>query len=609
MSYLIPSNRQYNFRWLFGCGTFLLFFVTGVFSTMLRQQISAFNFPDIHRVYRATVIDIPQDKPNSTAYKAEIYNTNKKIVCYISEENNIQEKLSPGDSFTFFSKIEPFKNLGNPDDFDYARYMYNKGHAGYTFIGSDKWEKSDNPSSGFLVKGIRCRQKILDFYKGLNLSTEEFAILSALTLGYKDALSDDLKQSFQATGTAHVLAVSGMHVGIIYVVILSALWFIPKRSKWFWLKTVLSVLLLWVYTFIIGFPPSAVRASMMLTAFCIAVLIKKKTYSLNILFAVAFLMLVWNPFMLFDLGFQLSFTAVLSMLILLPIMNKKISIKNKFIRYFFNLFLVSLAAQIGTLPLCLYYFGTFPTYFFITNILIVPLVGFVIYLAPLIVLTFIAGSLLPAFSEYIVFLPVHIYKIVVIALTHVIHFFESLPLAQLHDLKISLSSIFIIWIGIAGLIFFIRKRTPKTLIITLSCISVLITVNLYHRMQQKNTLTIYNRPKTTQIQYSLGYRIYYIENVSGNNLLSLNGINYMIISHDVWKEKSVIDKFDLDYLHLCGNNGVSLYSLSEKFNIKKVILDSSLSNRNLKRFVSECEKLRIPYYDVSENGALRIFFY
>ena len=137
LSYSIPQRKQFNLRWLFGCGIFLFLFSIGAFSTILRQHISSFSFPDIHESYRATVIDIPQDKPNTIAYKVELTDTNKKIVCYLPK-NSIGERLSPGDTFTFFSRIEPFKNSGNPDEFDYARYMYNKGYAGYTFVQPDR---------------------------------------------------------------------------------------------------------------------------------------------------------------------------------------------------------------------------------------------------------------------------------------------------------------------------------------------------------------------------------------------------------------------------------------------------------------------------------------
>ena len=594
---------------MFGCGAFLLLFSLGCLSTIIRQNESAFNFPGIHQNYEAVVIDIPQDKPNSIAYKVELKNTNKKIVCYFPKDYNSETALSPGDRFIFFSEIEPFKSLNNPDGFDYSQYMYNKGYAGYTFIRDGSWETLDRTSSGFLIQGIQLRQKILDFYKSLNLNKDEFALLSAITLGYKDALSDDVKESFRATGTAHILAVSGMHIGIIYLVILSLFGFIPRYSRWYRLKPLLSILMLWLYVFIIGFPPSAVRASWMLTAFCISLLINKKTYSLNILFATAFLMLIWNPFNLFDLGFQLSFSAVLSILILLPVVNKRIKVKNKFTRYFYNLLLVSLSAQIGTFPLTLHYFGTSPTYFFITNLLIIPLIAVIIYLIPFIIIASLAGTLIPSLYPYLIYLPIECYKIIVTVILHIIRFFESLPFAQLQNLTISSGSVLLIWIALGGIIWFVIRKKPKPLIVALSSILLIIGINLYTLIQQKNSLIVYNKPQNTYIRYFAGYKKQEIENPPGNELLYLNGISYLILIDDKWKTKTSTNKFNIDYLHLCGNNGVSLYSLHKKFNIKKVVLDSSLSNRNLKRFVSECEKLRIPYYDVKENGALRIFFY
>jgi len=594
---------------MFGCGAFLLLFSLGCLSTIIRQNESAFNFPGIHQNYEAVVIDIPQDKPNSIAYKVELKNTNKKIVCYFPKDYNSDTALSPGDRFIFFSEIEPFKSLNNPDGFDYSRYMYNKGYAGYTFIRDGNWESLDRTSSGFLIQGIKLRQEILDFYHSLDLTPDEYALLSAITLGYKDALSDDVKESFRATGTAHILAVSGMHIGIIYLVILSLFGFIPRYSRWYRLKPLLSILMLWLYVFIIGFPPSAVRASWMLTAFCIALLINKKTYSLNILFATAFLMLIWNPFNLFDLGFQLSFSAVLSMLILLPVVNKRIKVKNKFTRYFYNLLLVSLSAQIGTFPLTLYYFGTFPTYFFITNLLIIPLIALIIYLMPFIIIASLAGTFIPSLYPYLIYLPVECYKIIVTVILHIIRFFESLPFAQLQNLTISSGSILLIWIALAGIIWFVIRKKPKPLIVALSSILLIIGINLYTRIGQKDSLIVYNKPQNTYIRYFAGYKKQEIENPPKNELLHLNGVSYLILRDDKWKTKTSANKFNVDYLHLCANNGVSLYSLHEKFNIKKIVLDSSLSNRNLKRFVSECEKLRIPYYDVKENGALRIFFY
>lgn len=605
-SYFIPFKNQFKLRWLFGTGLFCFLVGFGICSTQIRQNFSAFTFPDIHESYEATIIDIPQEKPNTFAYKVQLQNPDKKIVCYLSKDS-LQNSLKIGDTFTFFSKVQAFKNFGNGEKFDYARYMHNKGYAGFAFVPPYRWEKNQKSESSLIIKAGQYRKKILGFYKSLNLTSEEYAILSALTLGYKDALSDDLKQSFQATGTAHILAVSGMHVGIIFLIILSLLSFIPKYSKYIWVKYALAIIFLWMYTFIVGLPPSAIRASIMLSLFCIAEIKRMKTYSFNTLFAVAFLMLVWNPLQLFDLGFQLSFTAVLSMLLIIPLFST-IRIKNKYIRYFWRILIVSFAAQIGTAPITLYYFGTFPAYFFITNLLIIPLVGFIMYNALAILALGIIVAILPAVSFYLLYIPLWLYKTVVRILTSIIHFFENLPFAQLQNINLSLTGLFILWILTASAIFFIINKNSKALISSLSCCFILIILTLYTKIENRNSLNIYNKPNETRIVIQTGWKESEMTDITKNSIINLNGIHYLILSEDVWKDKSTENKFDIDYLHIVNNNSISLYSVQHKFNIRQVVLDSSLSPNTLKRLTSECEKLRIPYYDVSHNGALRIFF-
>lgn len=605
-SYFISEKKQFQLRWLFGAGLFSFLLGVGILSTQTRQHLSTFILPDIHESYRATIIDIPQEKPNTVAYKVELQDSNKKIICYLSKDST-QNTLKVGDSFTFFSKIQPFKNLNNNDKFDYAQYMYNKGYAGYTFIPSHRWEKNKTTETSLIIKAGQYRQNILDFYKSLDLSPEEYAILSALTLGYKDALSDDLRQSFQATGTAHILAVSGMHVGVIFMIILSLLSFIPKYSKYIRIKYVLAIILLWAYTFIVGLPPSAIRASIMLTFFCIAEIRRVKGYPLNTLFASAFLMLVWNPFQLFDLGFQLSFTAVLSMLLVIPLFSN-IYVKNRYIRYFRNILIISIAAQIGTAPLTLYYFGTFPTYFFITNLLIIPLVGLIIYNAVALSVAAMAGLAIPTLSYYLLYVPLSFYKILTRALTSITKFFESLPFSQLQDISLSSFGLFLLWALITTFIYFIIHKSSKALISSLICCFILIILTIHTKIEKRDSLNIYNKPTETKVILHTGWKQTEIRDNTKNSIIDLNGKKYIILSQDIWKDKFSESKLDIDYLHIVNNNSVSLHSLQQKFNIQKVILDSSLSPNTLKRLISECEKLRIPYYDISENGLLRIFF-
>lgn len=607
LSYFVPKAKVARFQFLFGYGVCFILLGVGIISTMLRQQMSAFTFPDVSDTYTATVIDIPQEKPNSYAYRVQLKKNNKQIVCYFSKEDNLED-LKVGDTFTFFSQIQALKNRGNPDEFDYARYMYNKGYSGMTFVRSDRWQKEEVSDTDFFIKGVQCRQYILKLYKSLHLTSDEYAMLSALTLGYTDALSDEIVESFRTTGVAHILAVSGMHVGIIFVVISSLLSFVHRHSKYHWIKQIIIILLLWIYVFVIGFPPSALRACLMLTALCGAALFGTKSYSYNTLFMTAFLMLVWNPLWLFDMGFQLSFLSVLSMLLLMPVLSDAMPVKNRYLRYFRDILNVSLSVQIGIFPLCLYYFGTFPVYFFIANLVIIPLVTLAIYDAVIIVSLQVIGIFLPSLAIYLQYIPIGLFKLLMKATTSISLFFENLPFASLQNLKPSVAGLILLWLIVISLISFILKKKSWNLIVSLVCTLALIAMSFRTIINNKDTLMVYNRPESTQVIYQIGYHKEDITEVKDNKLIWLKGVKYLIVTSDSWKGGSTDQKMKVDYLHLVDNNSLSLYSLNHVFEIDKVILDGSLSKKTLQRFVLECEKLRIPYYDVSDNGVLRIFF-
>lgn len=606
-SYLVPKFKVLGQQFLFGYGVCFVLLGIGIVSTMLRQQMSALTFPDVSETYTGTVIDLPQEKPSSFAYKVKLKDSDKLIVCYLSKQDTLRD-LKVGDTFTFFSQIQAFKNRGNPDEFDYARYMYNKGYSGMTFVRSDRWQKESFSYTDLFIKATQSREYILKLYESLGLAPNEYGMLSAITLGYTDALSDEVVESFRITGVAHILAVSGIHVGIIFVVISSLLGFISRHSKYHWIKQIIIIFLLWIYVFIIGFPPSALRACIMLTAFCAATLVDRKSYSYNTLFMTAFMMLVWNPFWLFDMGFQLSFLAVLSMLLLMPVLSDAIPVKNKYVRYFRDIFNISLSVQLGVFPLCLYYFGTFPVYFFITNLIIIPLITLALYNAVVIAFFSGIGVLLPSLAVYLNYIPVGLFKLLVKGTTLVSSFFEHLPYASLQNLKPSFFGLILLWIIIISFIYFIRKKKAGAMIISLVCILIFIGINIKSVIENKNTLIVYNKPLSTQVEYYIGYSKEEITEVKSNQLIWLNGTKYLIVVQDIWKGKLSNEKMKVDYLHLVENNSVSLYSLTQVFEIDKVVLDGSLSKKTLQRFVLECEKLRIPYYDVSDNGVLRIFF-
>ncbi|WP_228093986.1 ComEC/Rec2 family competence protein [Dysgonomonas mossii] len=460
LSYLVPKDRRFSLRWLFGLGVVLATVGIGAFSTAHRQHLSEYTFSGTRNLYRGIVTDSPQEKAKTVAYRVFLPDEDKQVVCYFQRDSLISDRLNPGDEFLFYGEVQPFRNMGNPDDFDYVRYMYNQNFVGSVYVSSDAYKRTGEVSSNFKYQALRCRQAILDFYKALNLKETEYAVLSALTLGYQNELSDDLKQGFRTTGTVHVLSVSGLHVGIIYVMMTFLLGFVHRNSKYYWIKPVLIILLLWGYAFITGLPPSVVRASAMLSVFCVSEIVGRKSFSIHALFIAAFFMLLVNPFSLFDIGLQLSFMSVLSILYLHPKMSGLIKIENKYIRYIWQMFALSVVAQLATFPICLYYFGTFPTYFFIANLIIVPVVSLIMYAAGGIVFAKMLSFVFSDFSYYLYYLPVKLLQVLISFMTYVIHLFEQLPFAFLQNVKVSFIDLWLIFAMIIGILFslYIRNR-------------------------------------------------------------------------------------------------------------------------------------------------------
>lgn len=607
ISFFIPKDKQFCWRWLFGAGVILCVSGIGIIITSFRQDRSEYTFTEDTNIYLGVVTDTPQEKPRSIAYRVFLPQEDKQIVCYFQRDSLHKDKLLPGDEFLFQANIQPFRNMGNPDDFDYVRYMHNQGFSGSAYVSSNLWKATGEISSSLKYKALRCRQQIMNFYKSLEFNETEYTILSALTLGYQDELTDELKQGFRTTGTVHVLSVSGLHVGIIYMMISFLLGFIRKGTKYYCLKPVIIIILLWIYAFITGLPPSVLRASGMLTVFCMAEIFGKKSYSMHALFIAAFFMLLVDPFSLFDIGFQLSFISVLAILYLHPKTLHLLKAENKYIRYIWQMVTLSFVAQLATFPICLYYFGTFPTYFFITNLLIVPLVTFITYSVGGIILAKGLSFVVPSWSDYLFYLPIKALQILVNIMTSIIHFFENLPFALIENLKISFLDLVLIFTIIISILTFIIYKKTKALSISLTAILLLSIVHIYTNLnEQSNDLIIYNRRQISEIKYNK--EVVKTDDIDKYKAITFNDKKILILSTNLWREKAPDGKLNVDYLILTQNDSLSLYNLNQHLTIKNIIIDGSLSAYTRKRISKECQKLDIPCHDVVENGAYSLKF-
>jgi len=289
---------------------------------------------------------------------------NESIVLYVKNDGNLFLK---GDVLLVNSNLNKIKNNGNPGEFDAESYWSKKGIFYTAFVGEDDYKLLEHQPSNWIVNAMESCRVYLSNTLSNNLKGKELAIAQALILGDKSLLDQEVKNSFTNTGAMHVLAVSGLHIGIIMQLLMVVLGYFPKvisRNKA--LTAVLIVM--WIYAFITGMSPSVVRAVFMFSVLVIAQLYGKQYHSINALFFTGFALCLVDPFVIYDIGFQLSFLAMLGIFLFYKPIGELIYIENKWMRKVWEGTAIGFAAQLMTTPLSLYYFHQFPNYFILTNI-------------------------------------------------------------------------------------------------------------------------------------------------------------------------------------------------------------------------------------------------
>ena len=226
------------------------------------------------------------------------------------------------------------------------------------------------PISRLQEEAQKIQLRVVEKLNRLQLSDSEKAVLATITVNYRRTMTREIRHRFSVIGVAHLLSVSGFHVGIVCGFLVVCFSFFPDRSFFRWFRYILTVILMWTFAAISGFSPPAVRATLMLTIFMTGQVFLRSPDKYNTLAASAFLMLIYNPFYLFNVGFQLSFTAVFFILYMQPPLYRLLEIRNPLIAIPWGILTVTVAAQIGTFPLCCYYFGQSSTIFLFTNLLL-----------------------------------------------------------------------------------------------------------------------------------------------------------------------------------------------------------------------------------------------
>ena len=631
-------KQQFKFRWLFGSGIFFFMFALAYFLSTEHTKNDEFDHLHQNGIYSVELIAAPIEKAKSYLCKVEVTQyfdsvsanlAHGKAVLYF-QKDSAASKLLFGDRLLIATEFSPPDKAQNPDGFNYAAYLKRQGVGATSYISADSWQLTgNNPAFSIQREADKCRKYLLNVYREFKIEGDEFAVLAALTLGFTDDLQPDLLKSYSATGAMHILSVSGMHVGVVYVVMAFLLSFLNKNQRTKVLKTILIAVFLWGYAFITGLSPAVIRATLMFSFVAIATCFERKSQIYNTIFMSILVMLLYNPNLLYDVGFQLSYSAVLSIIFFQPIVTKLYSPKNKLAKLSWDIFSVSIAAQLGTTPFTLYYFQQFPNYFLLTNLVAIPLSSVVIYLA--------MGLLMVSFIPYLSVAVAFLLKWSLWLLNFLIVWIQHLPYSIAH-ISMDFRQMLVAFVAIFCISAYLFTKKFSFLFVGLASLLVVCLFNLqtnYQTLTSKRMI-VYSGQKNTHVNFinrnqnyiftsdsveteKIAKSFWQHQKLNTPNYLNKNewfsdgyayfqGSRILILNSDLLKFQTTSTPLELDYLIIGKGLKPKIEQLLESVHPRKIIVDKSISKWYTEKIREVCVTQKIKFYSVAENGAYILNF-
>ena len=464
---IILSGRRPRLSGLFLSLSFVL---AGALSHTLQMRKVRVEWPPQYRVYHGVVTSYPLERERT--YKVELTLTDspydgRNIYLYLPKDSAARS-VEPGHVIEFDGKVNKPSNEGV--DFDYESYLLSHGISGTLRVQAKDWHVMPQSDAGSLrIRSVRLRRSIIRKYQEWGLDGNALAVASAVSLGERRALDDSLRQVYSTSGVSHVLAVSGLHVGImcwfLYLIFPSVLF-----RRRLWIRELLVMGILWTYAYVIGLPVSITRSLIMFSILAVCRAVDRESSALNSLGIAALLLIVANPSVLFDMSFQLSFSAVFFIVILTPAFLELYEPRNPLARYVWRVTVLSLSAQIGTTPIVLYHFSGFSTYVLLANLFVVPVMFVVVALSMSLWIT----GWIPVLRGIIVTILTWIIDLLTKALT----FISNLPYARVELTMSSWWQVFTVYAVVILLLLWYKEKRTHHLVQALACIAACSVLGL-----------------------------------------------------------------------------------------------------------------------------------
>ena len=517
---LLFSPRNARIRWqpVIGLLATLTLFFAGLaqvhFKTHPHHAAHYSHVLDSTQYWLATLTHPPVERKKSYRLELELSAAHQgdtslavfgKVYAYLPKDSTVQS-LSYGTRLVVEQRLRPIDPPANPHEFNYKKYLTFKNiyHQGYFPAGS--WQIIDQAGGNpILAKVFQMRAYLLGVIQHNLSDSTSMAVASALLVGHKDWLDKETLTAYASTGAMHVLAVSGLHVGIIYLVLQRLFNFLLLRfRRGQWVSAGLQLAGIWLFALITGLSPSVIRAATMFTFVIIGTNLKRPVHIYNSIAASAFLLLAFNPYLLTEIGFLLSYAAVLGIVYFQPKFYRLIYLPNKALDWVWQITCVSLAAQLGTFVIGILFFHQFPTYFLFSNLIVIPAaigilhVGLVLFLiSPIPILAQGVGWVL---NEGIAWL------------NYLIHWLESWPNALIQPLTLSLPQGVLLYLLILGVSAWLVHRYRWGVSVAMVAVVLFMTSFTLDRSAEAQScgLTVYAVRGHTAINLHRGHEAWLV---------------------------------------------------------------------------------------------------
>ncbi len=585
------------------------------------QHYSHKNFTGSH-LWKIKVHEVLKSSSFSNRYVAKVLalqnkKATGKLLLSFSSDAGI-EKLKVDDELIIYTELSAINAPLNPHQFDYQKYLEGLGITNQMRLRDTDFLAVKNPDVTLYGMAAKLRNHIIANLKKADFGTEELGIIQALLLGQRNEISAEIYDNYKNAGAVHILAVSGLHIGVILLLLQFLLRPVERLPKGITLKLVMIVIMLWGFAVLAGLSASVVRAVTMFSFVAYALSLNRPSSTFNILaLSMFFILLTLNPMLLFHVGFQMSYAAVFAIVWMYPLLQRLWNPRNKIVRYFWQLLSVSITAQLGVLPISLFYFHQFPGLFFISNLLIVPALGLILGMGILVIFLALFNSLPDIL--------VTVYDTMIRWMNNIVGWVAQQEAFVFQNISFDAVQLVLAYtILICAVLFFSKPNFKKGFALSMAVIGFQLWLfNTSYQTRQKETLFLAHQTRNSILLHQTGFHLssmaysdQRLERLSMDLQIAerITSIEHRPLQNSYyWHDKNllIIDSLGVypkntsntDYVLLTGSPKLNLDRLMDSIRPKSIIADGSNYRSYIERWKETCARRGIPFHNTGKKGA------